>query len=81
MQSTINRLIDNSEVIDNMLCSSMTVALYMNWGGGVIGWQASSLEYVANDLSRQQSNSNAIACLELFIIYVRKPILHDTQQS
>ena len=34
----------------------------MQWGGGVIGWQASSSNYVSHSLSGK-SNSNNIGCL------------------
>ena len=34
----------------------------MEWGGGVIGWQAGSSNYVAHDLSGK-SDSNRIGCL------------------
>ena len=34
----------------------------MGWSGGLIGWQASSTNYVAHDLSGESNNSE-IACL------------------
>ena len=34
----------------------------MEWGGGVIGWQASSSNYTSHYLSGR-SNSNDIGCL------------------
>ena len=53
-------------LIEDISDVSYAVFIYdcgtMNWGGGVIGWQASSDDYVANSLSGQ-SNSNDIGCL------------------
>ena len=53
-------------LIDDTDGDSYAVFIYdcgtMMWGGGVIGWQASSSNYVANSLSGLSDNNN-IACL------------------
>ena len=62
-QSNVNRF--QVVLIESTAGDTYAVFIYdcgtMMWGGGVIGWQASSSDYMASDRSGQTDN-NDIAC-------------------